>query len=286
MLIGGFVWWELHAEHPMLDLHWFRDRRFSVASGGIMLVFFAMFGMFFLITQYFQLVLGYGTFEAGLKQLPVAFSFLIIAPRTPRLSARIGAHRVVASGLVLVSVGLALFNTFNATTSYSWILVTMLLISGGMALTIAPLTASIMSAVPASRAGVGSAMNDTTRELGGALGVAVLGSLVLSTFQTELAPAISAFPEAVRNLADSGLAGALQAAQQIGGETGQRLAAEARDAYISGMGTACTIAAIVALIAAGIVWRFLRPKAQATTVVEGRAAVDVTIDGLEAAPEG
>ena len=213
VFIGGFVLWELRSRHPMLDLHWFKDPRFSVASFGIMLVFFAMFGMFFLITQYFQLVLGYGTFEAGLAQLPVAFSFMLIAPRTPQALGPVrgqqgGGRR---PGRRRRRLG-AVQHVRRDTTGYPWILVTMVLISAGMAATIAPLTGSIMSAVPASRAGVGSAMNDTTRELGGALGVAVLGSLVLSQFQSSISGSISGLPEQARNLADSGLAGALQAA--------------------------------------------------------------------------
>lgn len=283
VLIVAFIWWELRAEHPMLDLHWFRDRRFSVASGGITLIFFALFGMFFLVTLYLQLVLGYSAFEAGLAQLPVAFMFIVIAPRTPSLSARIGANRVVAIGLLFVSGGLLLFNTYTETTPYIWIAIVMVMISSGMALTMAPLTASIMSAVPPSRAGVGSAMNDTTRELGGALGVAVLGSLVLSRFQSDIAPAISALPEAARNVADSGLAGALAVAHQVGGDAGQQLASAARDAYLSGMGMACTIAAVITVIASAIVWRFLRPKVTDTDLAEGVGAAEGTIDGFEPA---
>lgn len=300
VLIAAFIWWELRAEHPMLDLHWFRDRRFSVASGGITLIFFALFGMFFLVTLYLQLVLGYSAFEAGLAQLPVAFTFIVIAPRTPHLSARIGANRVVAIGLLFVSGGLLLFNTYTQTTPYIWIAIVMVMISSGMALTMAPLTASIMSAVPPSRAGVGSAMNDTTRELGGALGVAVLGSLVLSRFQSDIAPAIGALPEAARNVADSGLAGALAVANQVGGDAGQDLANAARDAYLSGMGMACTIAAVITVIASAIVWRFLRPKATENVpapagdhaptdtirAATGGAVADRALDGIEAAPEG
>ena len=119
VLIGLFVAWELHGRHPMLDLPCFKDRRFSVAAGGITLVFFAMFGTFFLVTQYFQLVLGYGALEAGLLQLPMAVSIMAVAPQTPELAARFGANRVGRrSGSPSSAVGLLLFDTLDADTPY------------------------------------------------------------------------------------------------------------------------------------------------------------------------
>ena len=124
-------------------------------------------------------------------------------------------------------------------------------------------------------------MNDTTRELGGALGVAVLGSLVLSQFQSSISGSISGLPDQARNLADSGLAGALQAAQQLGGEVGRQLTAAAKDAYVTGMGMACTVAAIVALLAAGVVWRFLRAPARAQ-VPSAVSSTELEVDGLQA----
>jgi EmrB/QacA subfamily drug resistance transporter len=288
VLIGCFIAWELHSRHPMLDLHWFRDRRFSVASGGITLVFFAMFGTFFLITQYFQLVLGYSALEAGIKQLPVAAMMVVVAPQTPRFSARFGANRVTGVGLAFVGAGLLVLGMLGASTPYAVVVLPMLMISGGMALTIAPFTGSIMSAVPPSRAGVGSAMNDTTRELGGALGVAVLGSLVLSQYQSAIDPALAGLPEAARAMADSGLAGALQVAAGLEPSAGAELVSQARDAFLTGMGFACTVGAVVVAIAGVMTWRLLpsRPAKPRVSAAVGTEPDTAESPGLHPAVEG
>jgi EmrB/QacA subfamily drug resistance transporter len=257
IILGAFLAWEMRVEVPMLNLGFFKDRRFSVAAGGITLVFFAMFGTFFLITQYFQLVLGYGTLEAGLKMGPMALVIMAVAPQTPRLAGRIGNNKAVALGLGVVSLGMLLFSFVTSGTSYPMLLVPMLTLATGMALTMAPLTTSIMSAVPMGKAGVGSAMNDTTRELGGALGVAVLGSLVASSYDSTLNPALSGLAANLRPEAESSLAGALNVANQIGGEAGEQLSQAARNAYVSGMTTAVLVGSVVAFTAAVIVYRLL-----------------------------
>ena len=180
--IGLFIVWESHTRHPMLDLKLFRDRRFAVASGGITLTFFAMFGTFYLLTQYLQFVLDYSPLGAAVRLLPLSFVLMAVAPQSPKLVARFGADRVASTGLGLVAIALALTATFDTDTSYWYLLVTIVVLGTGISLTAAPMTTQLMTAVPRDRAGIGSAMNDTTRELGGALGVAVLGSLVTSQY--------------------------------------------------------------------------------------------------------
>jgi EmrB/QacA subfamily drug resistance transporter len=257
VLLVLFLTWERRVASPMLDLRFFADRRFSVAAGSITLIFFAMFGTFFLLTQYFQLVLGYGTLEAGLKQGPFALVMMAVAPQTPRLAAKVGAHRVVAGGLTGVALGMLGLSLVGTATPYPVLLAPMMVLAGGMALTMSPLTASIMSAVPMGKAGVGSAMNDTTRELGGALGVAVLGSLVASRYDSELIPTLDSVPERLRPAAESSLSGALGVARELGGEPAAELFRSAREAYVSGMGLATTVGAVVALVAAVVVYRLL-----------------------------
>jgi EmrB/QacA subfamily drug resistance transporter len=253
-----FIWWERRAPKPMLDLALFRDRRFSVASSGMSLVYFAMFGVFFLMTQYFQLVLGYSTLTAGISQFPFALVMMAVAPQTPRLAARHGAGTVVATGLGLVALGLTFIALLSRSTSHYWqLLPIFLVLPAGMALTMSPLTAQIMSAVPLGRAGVGSAMNDTTRELGGALGVAVLGSLVASRFTSHLAPALAGLPADVRRVSTGGLASALGAARGLGGESGAALAHAAKQSYMSGFHTAAIAGAGAALVASVCVYRLL-----------------------------
>jgi hypothetical protein len=216
-----------------------------------------MFGFFFLLTQYFQLVLGYGTLEAGLKQLPFAAVMVVCAPQGPRLAARFGVNRVVAVGLLGISAAMGLFLLAGSGTAYIEIVPVVMVMAAGMAIAMPSMTGSIMSAVPMGKAGVGSAMNDTTRELGGALGVAVLGSLVASRYNDRLAPALRALSGGLRAKAEESLAGALQTAGQVGGPDGQRIASSAREAFVSGMHLAALVALCVSVLAAVIVYRSL-----------------------------
>ncbi|HET7481539.1 MAG TPA: MFS transporter, partial [Actinomycetota bacterium] len=187
-----FAWWELRFDHPMLDLRYFRDRRFSSGVLAITFVFFAMFGTFFLMTQYLQIVWGYSPLGAGVRSLPAAFGLMVFAPTGARLVERFGAKRVVAGGLFLVAVGLVMLAQVGVDVNYPYFALCLIVVSAGMGNTAAPSTASIMSAMPLSKAGVGSAVNDTSRELGGALGVAVLGSLATSHYTASLADKIPA----------------------------------------------------------------------------------------------
>jgi EmrB/QacA subfamily drug resistance transporter len=265
---AAFVWWERRVRFPMLDLHLFGDRRFSVASGGMTLTFFAMFGTFFLVAQYFQLVLGYSPLESGLLQLPMAFVIMGLAPQVPRFVARFGAHRVVPFGLTMVAVGMAVFSQVQVDSPLWFIYLSILPLAVGMACTMTPLTTLIMSSVPLGKAGVGSAMNDTTRELGGALGVAVLGSLVTSQFTSSITPALVDLPARLRDIADSGLAGALGVAEQVGGAQGQLIADAAKQSFVDGIGLAAAVASVVVLLAA-VVSAKLLPASHILPVAAG-----------------
>ena len=263
LFVAVFIAAERRVREPMLDLSLFRNPRFSVASGGMMLIYFAMFGTFFLMTQYFQLVLGYGTLEAGWKQFPFALVMMTVAPQSPRLVARYGAPRVVSAGMGCVALGLTLLGLFaRVDSSYVRILPMFLVLPLGMALTISPMTASIMSAVPLGRAGAGSAMNDTTRELGGALGVAVLGSVLASRFASQMGGAVTGLSADAARVARGGLAGGLSAAREVGGEAGVKLADAARASFVSGLHVAALVAAVAAVAASLTVGRLLPRTAQ------------------------
>ncbi|CAN5869729.1 MFS transporter [soil metagenome] len=266
---------ELTARHPMLDLRLFRDRRFSVASAGMTLTFFAMFGTFFLVAQYFQLVLGYSPLQSGLFQLPMAFVIMSVAPQAPKLVARFGAARVVPVGLGSTAFGLAAFSQVQVDTVIWSVYGAIVPLAAGIALTMTPLTTLIMSSVPLGRAGVGSAMNDTTRELGGALGVAVLGSVVTSQYTASLAPALTGLPGEAQAVADSGLTGALAVAERIGGADGGAIATAAQAAFVDGMGLAAVVGAIVVFAAAVAAW-FLLPRG--TEVPTGAVSSDLSGD--------
>lgn len=254
--IGLFVGRELTARYPMLNLRFFKDRRFSVASGGMTLIFFAMFGTFFLVSQYFQLVLDYSPLASGVFQLPMAFVMMALSPQVPALVGRFGVSRVVPTGLSTVALGLLLFSFMGVHTSIWWMYGPILCLAAGMALTMTPLTTLIMSAVPLGKAGVGSAMNDTTRELGGALGVAVLGSLVTSTYTTSLGDAVAGLPSAQRAVAESGLVGAFDVARHLGADGGAIVEA-AKQAFVDGLGVAALVGAAVVAVAAVIAQRTL-----------------------------
>jgi Na+/melibiose symporter-like transporter len=189
---------------------------------------------------------------------------LIVAPLTPRLSKRFGAQRVVGFGMVAVAVGFLMFTVIGPHTSYLYVLAGLVPFVAGMALTMSPMTASIMSAVPARRAGAGSAMNDATRELGAALGVAVLGSVAASKYTSALAHVTAHLPAASQSQARASLSGALQVANRlpVGAATAVRHGADV--AFVDGIHLACIVGAALAMVAAGLVVRYLpsRPSGE------------------------
>jgi EmrB/QacA subfamily drug resistance transporter len=253
-----FLAWERHTDEPMVDLNLFRDRRFSVSAGGIGMVYFGMFGTFFLMAQYFQVVHGYTAFQAGLMQVPFAATIIFVAPRTPKLMKRFGINRVAAGGLVAVAIAQFGMSRIDVTTPYLVILPIMMLMSAGMANIVSPMTTSIMAAVPLRKAGVGSAMNDTTRELGGALGVAVIGSIAASRFASRLKPSLAALPDSMRDTGGRSVSAAVRAGKSIGGDTGAAFANSARHAFMSGSHAASVVAGCMALAASMLVYRLLK----------------------------
>jgi len=251
-----FGLWELRAEHPMLDLRFFRNRTFSSATAAINMVFFAMFGTFFLLTQYLQLVLGYGTLEAGVRMLPMAFTMMVAAPSSAKFVEKFGNRKVVSTGLLIVGLGLLLLAQSDVNTPYWHLVVAIVTMAVGMGLSMAPSTTGIMASLPLRKAGVGSAVNDTTRELGGALGVAVLGSLLASKFTAALPASVAGLPAPARAAVRSSLGGALGVARSLPPAVGGPLEAAAKSAYVDAMSVSLVAAAIVAVAAAVMVRRF------------------------------
>ncbi|HWL42114.1 MAG TPA: MFS transporter [Ilumatobacter sp.] len=244
-----FVAVERRKRAPMLDIGLFSNPRFSVASIGIGMAFFAMFGTFFLLTQVFQFVHGQKPLSAGLMVLPVSFTMMLVAPRAATLAARFGTRTMVPAGLTVVAVALVLFGWMAQLGSPFYMWISGIPLSVGMALTMTPLTALIMSAVPPARAGMGSAMNDATRELGGALGVAVLGSAAATVYAHGLDDTFGLTPEQTA-MTRSGLAGALRTASQLSGPQAAALANDATEAFRDGVFVAALVAAAIAATAA------------------------------------
>jgi EmrB/QacA subfamily drug resistance transporter len=278
VLIVAFCVWESRIAHPMLDLNLFRIRRFAVSSGGITLVFFAMFGTFFMATQYLQGVLDYSPLGASVRLLPMSFVMMAIAPQTPKLVARFGANVIGFAGLAMVTVGMVGAAFFGTDSPYLQVIVTMCVLAAGMAMTMTPMTTQLMASVPRDRAGMGSATNDTTRELGGALGVAVLGSLVTSQFTSGMEGALGDVPEQVRDVAEGSLGGALALVRD--GALPATIVDAAKSAFVDGFTLAATVAAVVVGLAAIAVLKLL-PSDRNSPEITGEAADDVEVTPVE-----
>ena len=257
VLIALFVYWELHTDHPMLNLHFFQHPGFTGGAIAITLVFFTMFGSFFLLTQYLQLVKGYTPLGAGVRTLPMAMTMMVAAPSAARLVERFGSRRVVTMGLAIVAFGMAVFSRAGVDTNYWYIAAALVVLAIGMANTMAPSTGAIMTSLPMAKAGVGSAVNDTTRELGGSLGVAVIGSLMASRYTAAIHHRAGSLPKAVLNVADHSLGAALGVARSLGGVRGAELASAARSAFVDATHVALLVGAAVAAFGAFLIFRIL-----------------------------
>jgi EmrB/QacA subfamily drug resistance transporter len=216
MLAAAFVAWEQRSEQPMLDVSLFRNPRFTAASLAVAISFFALSGFIFLVTQYTQFIKGWGPLSTGVHLLPVATSVAISSILGTKLAVKIGTKLVVASGLFSMAGFYLWVTTAEATTSYLTIAAQMVVLGTGMGLTSAPATEAIMGVVPKAKAGVGSAVNDATRLLGGTLGVALIGSIYASLYASRLAAMLPIrLPASVAQTAHSSVGAALTAASKL-----------------------------------------------------------------------
>lgn len=268
--LGGFVRWEARVRHPMLPLRLFRDRRLSVASGVITMAFFVMFGLFFLFSLYLQFVRGYSPLLAGLSTLPLALTLVAIAPRSALVAQRVGTGPTVAGGFLLIAAGFAVLALIGPGTPYVVLGVAMALLGAGMSLTAAPATGSVMSAVPEAKAGVGSAINDTTREVGGALGIAVLGSVSSAIYRSTVDLGGLSIPAPVADAARESVGAASVLSGSVPG--GAELAARAGDAFTHAFNVTSAVAAVVALLAAGVVAAVFSRTAELAAAAQADAA--------------
>lgn len=247
VVLTTFVLWELRSDHPMLNVQFFKNPRFTAANMSITLVFFALFGSVFFLTQYLQFVLGYTALQAGLRLTPMALVLMVMAPVAGQLVARVGTKALVAVGMAIGAGGLWYLAQTTPASGYWHVLGGLVILAVGLSMSMVPATESIMGSLPPGQAGVGSAMNDTTREIGGALGVAILGSVLASHYTATIGKAFSTLPAPAIAAAKSSVGGAIQVGQQIGGQVGQGLVAIAKSTFITAMGSSLEIAAAVAL---------------------------------------
>jgi MFS family permease len=264
----------------MLDLKFFRNPRFSAASGAIMVQFMVMMGMFFLLTQYLQFGREYSALSAGVHSLPMPIAMMAFATISPKFVERHGPKKVVTAGMLLTAVGVLGLSALDVSTPYVLLGIFLFVMGMGAGLVMPPSTTSIMSTLPLAKAGVGSAVNDTTREIGAALGVGIMGSVLASQYQSSLQSAASALPAAAREQANAGVGDALLVAQRIGGAAGARFAEVARVAFIDGMQVSLWVAAGLLLVGAIAVNRsfpsHVEPHPQPPTI-----PVEADVDGPE-----
>jgi EmrB/QacA subfamily drug resistance transporter len=268
LLAVAFVAWERRVESPMLPLRFFANPSFTVASLGVGLVFFAMMGSVFAFTQYLQFAHGFSALEAGAAMLPLALGLVIGSGASNHLVGSVGRARVIAGGLTGVAAVLSTSLVWTPDMA-PWLLA---LVTFGLALSMgaamAPATDSVMSAVPEAKAGVGSAMSDVTRQVGGALGVAVIGSIIGSAYSGDMAGAPGGASDSV------GAAHAV--AEHVGGPAGQQLADAAGRAFTEALGIGLTAAAAVALAGALLVLLRLPSGRSATAPVVSATPLPAT----------
>ena len=263
-LIGGlvmlvlFVLWERRTTTPMLDMNLFKNRAFAISSLTLTLVFLAMSGVFFSMSQLMQLVMGYTPLESSLRTIPLMLPMMFLSPLVPTIVKKIGARTSIGIGLLLTSTAFVIMSTWTVDLTYAFLAMTMLIMMLGITLAMTPGTNILMASVPRNRSGMGSAMNDTTRELGGALGVAVLGAVLSASYEKEIAATAAKFPGAVGEALQSSLAVAMQVADKLG-PMAQQVIDAAQTAFMTGVSHSALIAAVIIFVAALIAF-FGLPK--------------------------
>jgi EmrB/QacA subfamily drug resistance transporter len=249
VVLYGFIAWELRQAHPMLDPRVFRHRGLAAGSTSILIQFFSFFGFIFIALQYLQGVRGDSPLLAAVSMLPLAATLMPVARSTPRLVARFGTRAVCVTGLLLIAVALGVLSRLQTDSSYWLLLAGLIPLGAGMGAAMTPATSAITEALPTSQQGVGSALNDLSRELGGALGIAVIGSILTASYRSHLT--LPGAPAAVVDRAKDSFA--------IAAHLGGPVAAHAQSAFVSGMHVALLGAAGAALVAAVAVNRLLAP---------------------------
>ena len=275
----AFGLWEWRCPHPMLNIRFFQNPRFSASCISITLVLFALLGGTFLFTQYLQFVLGYTPLQAGVRMLPLAVVLTIVSLLSPRLEALLGTKVVVTAGLLIVALALALYMAFDIDSSYGPIVWRTLVMATGVGLVMAPATESIMGSLPRVKAGVGSAVNDATRQVGGALGVAVIGSAMSSVYRPRMSSLLrgTGAPAAAAEHITNSLGSALGVASRVGGEPGQLLARAAREAFVAGMQRGLLVS-IGAAVAGALVAAFYLPARGGSEDGDERWAAETAAD--------
>ncbi len=260
-LILGALWVavERRRTHPMLDPSLFGIPRFGLGSLGIGVAFAVMFGMFFGLAQFMQFVLGHSPLGTAVRILPFAAVMVGVAPNGPRLAQRFGVRSVIAGGLLLTAVGLTGLASVGADSGYLQVIVSLGVVSAGMALAFPAATEAIVGSLSQDKAGVASAVNDTTREVGAAVGIALFGSLLSSGYRTSVGGAFDVLPGPAAAAARDSIGAALHIVQRAPDQVRADLVQTARTGFADGYSLAMTVGAVLLVITATVVFRWF-PK--------------------------
>jgi EmrB/QacA subfamily drug resistance transporter len=300
VLLATFAWWEYRTSNAMLPVRFFKNMSFTGANLALTLVMFSLFGSLFFLSQYFQSVEGYTAFQTGVRLLPMALTMTVAAASSARVARYVGTKLAVSGGILIAALSmLFMAETFTPDSSYPTLLFGLILLAIGLGTAMAPATNSIMGSVPVNKAGVGSAMNDTNRMIGGALGVAVLGTLMNNAYRQQINTMVSHLavkPSAGLVAAvQSSIQGAHIAAAQIPvPAVAQQIVSQSNQAFVSGMNEAMLAAAIImglASVAALVIlpaqvrpWHTVEQPSEA--IAEEAGAADAAEAGVSAVTAG
>ncbi|MEV5556506.1 DHA2 family efflux MFS transporter permease subunit [Nonomuraea wenchangensis] len=266
-VLGVFVWWERRIDHPVFDVRSFANPKFGSAIGMMGIVFFAMMGGMFFLTFYLQIVLGYTALQAGALMIPFAAAQLIFAPLSQRVNERVGAKLAATVSMIVIALVLTSYAFMTENTPILLIEVVFFVQGAAMANIMPPATTAIMESLPREKAGVGSAMSNTVRQVAGALGVAVLGSVLSSSYRGHMEPVLAGLPAGVQHAAGESIMATMGVAETLG-ERGQALVKPAFAAFIEGMHVTALVSAAIALLGVVVVARWMPGKPKPVQQVE------------------
>ena len=256
-LLAAFIAWERHTDDPMLELGFFRSAQFSIGTASVSLAFFALLGGSFALTQYLQFAHGYSAIQAGAIMSPMALGLMLGAGTSSKASDHLGASRVITIGLAGLAIVLALTTLWSRDTSALLIALWFFALTLALGWVMAPATDEVIGSVPASKSGIASATNTVARMVSGALGVAVIGSIVSSLYSDDVNGSLDGMPPHLQAHAADSIGAASAIAQQLPPQAGSEVLATTGDAYTQAMGNGLLLGAALTAVAAVLVARFL-----------------------------